>query len=98
MARRIRSVAIVGDGPAGTTLATLLARAGVECVLFARGRPATLVVGESMVPAVVPVLRRLGIEDEVRSYAQYKPGASFRVGDTIIPIDFSIAGPEITKG
>jgi Fe-S-cluster-containing hydrogenase component 2 len=47
--RSSRSVAIAGDGPAGTTLATLLARDGMRVALVARGRPAGLVVGESQV-------------------------------------------------
>jgi choline dehydrogenase-like flavoprotein len=79
-ASRIRSVAVIGDGPAGTTLASYLARAGVRVALFARGRP-PLVVGESLVPAVIPFLRELGVEDEVRSYAVHKPGATFVVRD-----------------
>jgi flavin-dependent dehydrogenase len=79
------AIAVVGDGPAGSTLATLLARAGRRVAMFSRGRPAGLLVGESMVPAVVPLLRRLGIEDEVRTYAEYKPGATFgvRAGDSL---------------
>jgi len=75
--RTTRRVAIAGDGPAGTTLAALLARAGVRVILFARGRPTGLVVGESLIPAVMPILRTLGIEDEVRSYGVRKPGATF---------------------
>jgi len=80
-----RRVAIVGDGPAGTTLATLLARDGMRVALFARGRPAGLVVGESLIPALTPILRELGIEDEVRSYGVLKPGATFvqRDGETV---------------
>jgi len=78
--KRIRSVAVIGDGPAGTTLATYLARAGIGVALFARGRP-PLVVGESLVPAVIPILRELGLEDEVRSYGVHKPGATFVVRD-----------------
>lgn len=74
-------MAIAGDGPAGTTLAVLLARAGVRVLLFARGRPSGLVVGESLVPAVTPILRVLGIEDEVRSYGILKPGATFAPRD-----------------
>jgi flavin-dependent dehydrogenase len=70
-------VAIAGDGPAGTTLAALLARDDVRVALFARGRPTGLVVGESLIPAVTPILRTLGIEDEVRSYGVLKPGATF---------------------
>ncbi len=89
---KIRSVAIVGDGPAGATLATLLARRGVRVGLFARGRPAGLLVGESLVPAIIPILRELGVEDEVRSYSVFKPGATFvlRSGEAI-GFDFSDA-------
>ena len=79
--RRIRSVAVVGDGPAGTTLATLLARDGIRVGLFSRGRPQGLVVGESLLPGAIPILRELGIEDEVRSYSELKPGATFWLRD-----------------
>lgn len=89
---RHRSVVIVGAGPAGATLATLLARAGCRVAVFAPARSAPLVVGESLVPAVVPILRRLGIEDEVRDYSVYKPGASFFVNrEYTIEIDFADA-------
>lgn len=88
----IRRVAIAGDGPAGTTLAALLARSGVRVALFARGRPPMPLVGESLVPAVVPILRELGVEGEVREYAARKPGATFVVDDTWnFAIDFDEA-------
>ena len=88
----IERIAILGDGPAGATLGTLLARRGRRVALFAGGRPGGLVVGESLVPAVVPLLRELGIEEQVRGYAEPKPGASFRVreGDPL-EIDFAEA-------
>src|SRR5262249_54252243 len=41
------------------------------------GRRPDLIVGESMVPAVVPILRRLGLEDETASFSRVKPGVSF---------------------
>ncbi|MAE94051.1 MAG: hypothetical protein CL910_05270 [Deltaproteobacteria bacterium] len=88
----IRRVAIVGDGPAGCALATHLARRGLRVALFSRGRPGGLVVGESLVPAAVPLLRELGVEDEVRSYSQRKPGATFVVRDgDALGIDFAEA-------
>lgn len=72
-----RCVAILGGGPAGATLSTLLARAGLEVVLFARGGRPPIVVGESLVPACVPFLRQLGVEDEVAGYSIWKGGATF---------------------
>lgn len=75
------SVAILGGGPAGCYLAHQLAAAGWRVGLFApRNRP-PLLVGESMVPAIVPFLRRLGIEAEVAGYSLLKPGATFTLRD-----------------
>jgi flavin-dependent dehydrogenase len=70
-------VAILGAGPSGASLATYLARRGLEVVLFDGGTRPPLVVGESLVPAVVPFLKRLDIEQEVASYSMFKPGATF---------------------
>ena len=78
----IRRVAIVGGGPAGSTLATLLARRGLDVTVFARNKRPPLVIGESLVPAVVPFLRELGIEQEVASYSTWKPGATFVLDPT----------------
>lgn len=77
MVRGARSVAILGGGPAGAALATWLARGGLEVVLFASGRRPPIVVGESLVPAIVPFLRDLGVEKEVAGYSIWKGGATF---------------------
>lgn len=76
-----RTAAILGAGPAGASLATYLARAGHEVAVFDGGERPPLVVGESLVPAIVPFLRELGIEEEVASYSIYKPGATFVFDD-----------------
>jgi len=81
-------VAILGAGPAGASLAAYLARHRArrggapefEVTLFDGGTRPPLVVGESLVPAVVPFLQRLGIEAEVAAYSTFKPGAIFRFG------------------
>src|SRR5882724_1758027 len=78
---RIKTVAILGGGPAASTLATLLARDGIRVAILHRPRAAALLVGESLVPAIVLILRRLGVEDEVRSYGKYKPGAIFNMNE-----------------
>jgi flavin-dependent dehydrogenase len=74
---RAASVAIVGGGPSGAALGTFLAREGIDVVLFHQGKRPPIIVGESLVPAVVPFIRRLGIEDEVASYSIWKGGATF---------------------
>jgi flavin-dependent dehydrogenase len=75
-ARRLR-VAIVGAGPSGSALAILLVREGAAVTLFDDGRRPELLVGESLVPAVVPILRRLDLEKETASFSRVKPGVSF---------------------
>ena len=70
-------VAIVGAGPSGSALAMLLARRGARVTLFDDGRRPELLVGESLVPAVVPILKRLGVEEETASFSRVKPGVSF---------------------
>jgi flavin-dependent dehydrogenase len=73
----IRNVAILGGGPSGAFLAAKLARAGVNVAIFATGERPPIIVGESLVPAIVPYIRKLGVEDEVASYSQWKGGATF---------------------
>lgn len=68
---------IIGGGPAGASLACLLALKGEKPILLTDERVPDLVVGESLIPAVVPLLRRLGIEERVAAMALRKPGVSF---------------------
>ncbi|HWE04105.1 MAG TPA: tryptophan 7-halogenase [Tepidisphaeraceae bacterium] len=76
MANRIRTVAIIGGGPGGASLGALLAREGYTVGIFHSDKRPPLIVGESLLPAVVPMLRTLGIEDEVKSFSVHKPGAT----------------------
>jgi flavin-dependent dehydrogenase len=90
----IRTVGIIGSGPSGATLASLLAMKGVEATLFDDGRRPDLIVGESLIPAVVPVVRKLGLEERVAAICQYKPGVTFTL-DANEKIEFcfrSLAG------
>src|SRR5262244_475915 len=70
-------VAIIGAGPSGAALAILLNRQGADVTLFDDVRRPPLLVGESLIPAVVPILRRLGVEQHVASFSCRKPGATF---------------------
>ncbi|OZM83069.1 NAD(P)/FAD-dependent oxidoreductase [Pseudonocardia sp. MH-G8] len=53
-------VAIIGGGPAGSTVASYLSRAGLSCVLFESAVFPRPHVGESLVPATTPVLSEIG--------------------------------------
>ncbi len=84
-------VAIVGGGPSGCALAILLARKGCHTALWdPDGNSRDLVVGESLIPAVIPALRNLGIEDSVAALGVPKPGVSFAV-DSKRTIRFSFS-------
>ncbi len=72
----MKTIAIIGSGPAGSSLATLLHRKGFKVGLFSDSEARELFVGESMIPAIIPVLRELGLEEEVKSFSVYKPGAT----------------------
>jgi flavin-dependent dehydrogenase len=100
-------VAIVGAGPAGSALAILLARAGAQVTLFDDGRRPELLVGESLVPAVVPILRRLGLEEATATCGRVKPGVTFvwspttrfsftfaRFAPAVFPYAYNIARPQ----
>jgi len=76
----IRTVAVIGGGPVGAALATYLVRAGRRVVMFQRGKRPPILVGESLVPAIIPFLRKLGVEQEVEAYSTRKPGATFTFG------------------
>ncbi len=80
MSKRIQTVGIIGSGPSGATLASLLAMRGVDVTIFDDGRRPDLIVGESLIPSIIPILRKLGIEDRVKAVCQHKPGVSFTFG------------------
>lgn len=71
------SIVIVGAGPAGCTLAALLAQRGIPVLVFDDDKRPDLLVGESLIPGVVAVMRQLGIEERAAKFCTYKPGASF---------------------
>ena len=60
-------VAVIGGGPAGSAAATMLARQGWRVVLLERERFPREHVGESLLPASMPVLEELGAMDAVRA-------------------------------
>jgi len=72
-----KNIAILGAGPASSTLAIRLCKEGCNVVVFATPEHAPILVGESLVPMIVPMLKELGVEQEVAAYSVYKPGACF---------------------
>lgn len=78
MSPDIYDVAVIGGGPGGTAVATHLARGGLRVGLFEREAFPRFKVGESMVPATMLLLERLGVLEAVAEGGfQIKYGAFF---------------------
>jgi flavin-dependent dehydrogenase len=60
-------VIVIGGGPAGSTAATLVARAGHDVLLLDRERFPRYRLGESLMPATYWTLSRLGVLDKVKN-------------------------------
>ncbi len=60
-------VVVIGGGPAGSTVSTLLAQHGCRVVLFERERFPRFHIGESLIPETYWVLKRLNMLDKLRA-------------------------------
>ncbi|MGH7354510.1 MAG: NAD(P)/FAD-dependent oxidoreductase, partial [Candidatus Rokuibacteriota bacterium] len=76
-------VVVIGGGPGGASVATHLARAGLSVAVFEREVFPRAHVGESLMPATMLLLERLGARECVEASGfQIKYGASFHESDT----------------
>ena len=60
-AHRRPDVIVIGGGPGGSTAATMLARKGMDVLLLERERFPRSHVGESLLPASIPIFDELGV-------------------------------------
>ncbi len=71
-------VLVVGGGPGGSTVATCLVQAGLRVACFERERFPRFHVGESLLPANLPIFDRLGVHEAIKKAGfLVKYGASF---------------------
>jgi len=68
---------VIGGGPAGATAATLLAEQGHRVTLLERAHHPRFHVGESLLPANLPLFDKLGVRAEVAGIGLEKWGAEF---------------------
>ncbi|NOT32438.1 MAG: FAD-dependent oxidoreductase [Planctomycetes bacterium] len=65
-------VVVIGGGPAGATVSTLMAQQGLKVQLFERERFPRFHIGESLIPETYWVLKRLGMLEKMKASAFVK--------------------------
>jgi flavin-dependent dehydrogenase len=83
-------VLIIGAGPAGSIAASLLQREGFRLLVVEKQQFPRFVIGESLLPRSMDVLRDAGLLEAVESrHFMKKVGAVFRRGNQTCDFDFS---------
>lgn len=67
-------VLVIGGGPAGSTVSSLLAEKGWNVVLLEKDHHPRFHIGESLLPMNLPILERLGVLEAVRRIGIVKLG------------------------
>ena len=70
-------VLVVGGGPAGSTIAALLAENGHDVIVLEKDVHPRFHIGESLLPFNLPLLRHLGVAEEVERIGLPKWGVDF---------------------
>ena len=70
-------VLVVGGGPAGATIGALLAEQGRDVVVMEKAHHPRFHIGESLLPANVPLLEKLGVRDQIERIGMPKWGVEF---------------------
>jgi len=86
-------VFVVGGGPAGSTIAALLAQRGRDVVIVEKDHHPRFHIGESLLPLNVMLFDRLGIKDKIERIGLHKYGAEFTSPQHggIVTLEFSKA-------
>ena len=70
-------VLVVGGGPAGATISALLAERGRDVVMMEKAHHPRFHIGESLLPANIQLLEKLGVRDQVERIGMPKWGVEF---------------------
>jgi flavin-dependent dehydrogenase len=71
---RVCDVLVIGGGPAGSTISSLLAEKGWKVTVLEKDHHPRFHIGESLLPMNLPILERLGVLEQVREIGILKPG------------------------
>ncbi len=70
-------VVVIGGGPAGSTVGARLAQLGHKVLVLEKEHHPRFHIGESLLPANLPLLEKLGVADAVKAIGMEKWGAEF---------------------
>jgi len=70
-------VLVIGGGPAGSTIAALLAQRGRDVLVLEKSRHPRFHIGESLLPMSMPMFDQLGVAEKIRRIGVVKLGAEF---------------------
>ena len=70
-------VLVIGGGPAGSTIAALLAQRGRDVLMLEKARHPRFHIGESLLPMSMPMFDQLGVAEEIKRIGMVKLGAEF---------------------
>jgi flavin-dependent dehydrogenase len=80
---------VVGGGPAGSTAATLLARAGYPVTLLEASHFPRYHIGESLLPSILQIIDLIGAREKMETFGfQRKNGAFLQWGKETWPLNF----------
>jgi flavin-dependent dehydrogenase len=75
--QRKSDVLVIGGGPAGSTAAITLAEMGYDVTLLEKAHHPRFHIGESLLPANLPLFERLGVAAQIKAIGMQKWGAEF---------------------
>jgi len=70
-------VLVIGGGPAGSTIAALLAQRGRDVLMLEKAKHPRFHIGESLLPMNMPMFEELGVAEEIKRIGITKLGAEF---------------------
>lgn len=70
-------VLVIGGGPAGCSVGPLLAEKGHKVVILEKEHHPRFHIGESLLPANLPLFERLGVAEEIKAIGMVKHAAEF---------------------